>query len=258
MRLGQTFATVRDTYGLPRQMPVQIRLIGFTILSGIPIPLLWWLVLPKSAVVVGVLTLVELVIVFGGLWRILTARTFHELPRDGAMQPPSTQALEPPGASPPAPPAISSTPATTGHHSGCKVLIVASEGISSQQLRDAIQNDPAQLEVMVIAPALHNSMLRFWMSDADEAIAHAKAVKESTVTHLQQDGIEASGDTAEGAVSDAVEDALVTFPADRILLFVHAEEGEKYRERIDAERLAQKIGIPVQKFLTTGNISSVV
>ena len=41
--------------------------------------------------------------------------------------------------------------------------------------------DPAELEVMVVAPALHESGLRFWVSDADEAIARADRVRRESV-----------------------------------------------------------------------------
>ncbi|MGZ4173038.1 MAG: hypothetical protein ACXVQR_01040, partial [Solirubrobacteraceae bacterium] len=58
------------------------------------------------------------------------------------------------------------------------VLVLTSEPISAEQLRGALPDaDPSErTEVLVVAPALHESALRFWLSDADEAIAKAEAV----------------------------------------------------------------------------------
>ena len=60
-----------------------------------------------------------------------------------------------------------------------KVLVVTSEPVSADQLREALpaDSDPREAEVMVIAPALQENAFRFWMSDADDAITRAKAVR---------------------------------------------------------------------------------
>ena len=53
-----------------------------------------------------------------------------------------------------------------------KLLVIASEPITADHLRAAIGPDATDdAEVLVIAPALHKSALRFWLSDADAAIA---------------------------------------------------------------------------------------
>ena len=62
-----------------------------------------------------------------------------------------------------------------------KVLVLTSEPISADVLRDAVgEQDAKEAEVLVISPALHQSGLRFWVSDADEAIGKADAVQEET------------------------------------------------------------------------------
>lgn len=54
--------------------------------------------------------------------------------------------------------------------------MVTSEPISGQQLRDVVATDidPADSEVMVVAPALQKNPIKFWFSDADDAIARAE------------------------------------------------------------------------------------
>jgi hypothetical protein len=126
-----------------------------------------------------------------------------------------------------------------------KVLVVTSEPVSADQLRAALPEDPEDAEVMVVAPALHESALRFWVSDADDAIARADEVRRETVEKLGADGVSASGDTGESDPDDAIEDALKTFPADRILVFAHPEPDRRYREDVDTDALQARFGIPV-------------
>jgi hypothetical protein len=127
-----------------------------------------------------------------------------------------------------------------------KLLVVTGEPITAQQLRGALPGevDPEQAEVMVIAPALQPNGFKFWFSDADEAIARAQKVRSATVEQLGEAGVSASGDTGESDPVQAIEDALATFAADRILVFT---EGEGYREDFDEDELRERFGIPVER-----------
>jgi hypothetical protein len=49
-------------------------------------------------------------------------------------------------------------------------LPASAEPISADRLRAAFAGTPDDAEILVVAPALHRSALRFWLSDADEAI----------------------------------------------------------------------------------------
>jgi hypothetical protein len=51
-----------------------------------------------------------------------------------------------------------------------RVLVITSEPISARQLRDGLGQDTAldDVEVMVVAPAVQENPIKFWMSDADE------------------------------------------------------------------------------------------
>jgi hypothetical protein len=127
-----------------------------------------------------------------------------------------------------------------------KLLVLTSEPISADVLRDAVGTRQAdEAEVLVVSPALQKSGLRFWMSDADEAIAKAQGVQEETVERLEEEGIDAAGDTGESEPAVAIQDALATFAADRIVIFSHPEGDRDYREDeglVDAEA---RFGVPV-------------
>jgi hypothetical protein len=127
------------------------------------------------------------------------------------------------------------------------VLVLTPEPIGAEQLRDALRAElePADTQVMVIAPALHEGPLKFWLSDADEAIAKADRVQRDTLEQLDNAGVPAAADTAEGDPLEAIEDALQTFPADRIVLFTHPEGAQRYREDVDPSELERRFGVPV-------------
>lgn len=128
-----------------------------------------------------------------------------------------------------------------------KLLVLTSEPVSADQLRDALPGDadPTAAEVMVVAPALHETALRFWLSDADEAIARADEVRRQSVEQLGADGVSVAADTGESDPEDALEDVLKTFAADRILVFSHGGDEQRYREDVDTDALESRFGVPV-------------
>jgi hypothetical protein len=130
-----------------------------------------------------------------------------------------------------------------------RLLVLISEPVTADQIRDALPGDadPTDAEVMVVAPAFQDSALRFWMSDADGAIARADGVRAESLHKLGEAGVPASGDTGESDPEEAIEDALKTFPADRILVFTHGADEQRYREDIDADALQSRFGIPVTR-----------
>jgi broad specificity polyphosphatase/5'/3'-nucleotidase SurE len=128
-----------------------------------------------------------------------------------------------------------------------KVLVIASEPISADRLRAALDATTDDAEILVVAPALHRSALRFWLSDADEAIRRAELVQRETVEGLDDAGVDAHGVTGESDPVKAVEDVLATFPAERIVLFTRPVSEQRYDEGIDADALQQRFGLPVQQ-----------
>jgi hypothetical protein len=127
-----------------------------------------------------------------------------------------------------------------------KLLVIASEPITADHLRAVVGPDAMDdAEVMVIAPALHASALRFWLSDADQAIARAQTVQQDSVDQLETEGIPATGDTGESEPLAAIADTLEGFAADRIAIFIHPAADQSYREEISAAEIEQRFGLPV-------------
>jgi len=125
-----------------------------------------------------------------------------------------------------------------------KLLVLAPEAIGPAQVRAALGDEAEGAEVRVVAPAVNQSSLAFWVSDPDEAIAEADTAQRETVDALREEGADASGDTGESEPLVAIGDALATFAADRILIFVREGDEQGYREEElgEAER---RFGVPV-------------
>jgi hypothetical protein len=126
-----------------------------------------------------------------------------------------------------------------------KLLVVTPEPVDADMLRAALGDEVDGAEVLVVSPATNTSPLAFWVSDSDEAIQEAETAQVDTVERLEEAGIDAAGDTGESEPAVAIQDALATFPADRILVFSHPEGDRDYREDdglTDAER---RFGVPL-------------
>ena len=125
-----------------------------------------------------------------------------------------------------------------------KLLVVTPEPIDADLLRATLGEEVEGAEVLVIAPATNQSKLAFWVSDPDEAIHEAEVAQEETVERLEEEGVDAAGDTGESEPALAIQDALATFAADRIVVFTHTGETD-YREEAGLEDAEERFGVPV-------------
>lgn len=111
-----------------------------------------------------------------------------------------------------------------------RILVLASESVSAELLHATVGEDAETAEVLIVAPALTESALRFWLSDADDAIRRAETVQRNSVRGLDNADVDATGDTGESDPLTAIDDALTTFEADRIVVFRHRDDELAFRE----------------------------
>ncbi len=126
-----------------------------------------------------------------------------------------------------------------------KLLVLTPEPVDAGMLRSTLGDDVEGAEVLVVSPATNQSKLAFWVSDPDKAIAEADAAQEETVERLDEGGVDAAGDTGESEPVVALEDALATFAADRIVVFSHPEGDRDYREDEGLAGAEERFGIPI-------------
>ena len=130
-----------------------------------------------------------------------------------------------------------------------KLLVLTPEPVDADLLRTTLGDEVEGAEVLVVSPATNASPLAFWVSDSDAAIAEADAAQEESVERLEEAGVDAAGDTGESEPAVAVQDALATFAADRIVIFEHPAGDRDAREDTGLEDLEERFGIPVTRAL---------
>jgi hypothetical protein len=126
-----------------------------------------------------------------------------------------------------------------------KLLVLTPEPVDADMLRATLGEEIEGAEVLVVSPATNQSKLAFWVSDPDEAIAEAQGAQEETVERLEEAGVDAAGDTGESEPAVAIQDALATFAADRIVVFSHPEGDRDYREDEGLADAEARFGVPV-------------
>lgn len=119
-----------------------------------------------------------------------------------------------------------------------QLLVLSPDPVGPEQIRGALPDDDlADARVLVVSPAEKSSALAFWMSDVDDAIASAEDAADRTATALREAGAQARGRAGEAEPLLALQDALETYQADRIVVF-----GED--EALVAEA-RERFGVPV-------------
>jgi hypothetical protein len=126
-----------------------------------------------------------------------------------------------------------------------RLLVVTPEPVDANLLRSVLGDEVEGAEVLVVSPATNESKVAFWVSDSDEAIIEADAAQEETVERLEEQGVDAAGETGESEPAVAIQDALATFAADRIVVFSHPESDRDYREDAGLEDAEERFGVPV-------------
>ena len=126
-----------------------------------------------------------------------------------------------------------------------KLLVLTPEPVDADLLRSVLGDDVEGAEVLVVSPATNQSKVAFWVSDSDEAIGEAEDAQEETVERLEEQGVDAAGDTGESEPAVAIQDALATFDADRIVVLSHPEGDRDYREDEGLSDAASRFGVPL-------------
>jgi len=126
-----------------------------------------------------------------------------------------------------------------------RLLVVTPEPVDAAFLRNTLGDEVNGAEVLVVSPATNQSKVAFWVSDPDEAIEEAETAQTDTVERLEEEGVDAAGQVGESDPVQAVDDALATFAADRILLVAHPEGERDYREDEALAEAGTRWGIPI-------------
>jgi 4-hydroxyphenylpyruvate dioxygenase-like putative hemolysin len=131
-----------------------------------------------------------------------------------------------------------------------KLLVLATDSVSADDVKTALPDEELEgAEVLVVSPAVNESPVAFWVSDADEAIAEAQSAAERTAAALREGGAQARATTGESEPLLALQDALATYQADRVLVFVREDESSRYREEDLFGEAQRRFGVPVTQIV---------
>ena len=128
-----------------------------------------------------------------------------------------------------------------------RILVLATDPVDADDVRAALpdKDDLEGAEVLVVAPAVNSSPLAFWVSDSDEAIADAESAAQRTAQALSEGGARTRATTGESEPLLALQDALATYEADHVLVFVRSEDEARYREDDVVGEAERRFGVPV-------------
>jgi glycine/D-amino acid oxidase-like deaminating enzyme len=127
-----------------------------------------------------------------------------------------------------------------------KLLVLATDPVSADDVRSALPDEDLDgAEVLVVSPAVNESPVAFWVSDADEAIADAESAAEQTAAALRDSGAQVRATAGESEPLLALQDALATYQADRVIVFVREDDRARYREDDVLGEAQRRFGVPV-------------
>jgi hypothetical protein len=134
----------------------------------------------------------------------------------------------------------------TSSHAFERVLVVTSEPLRARQVLDAVAQQTgstpsaAGLGVMVVSP---EGFGRPELTNDEEYYQAARRAEAETVASLRQASVKATGHVGDHDAAQAVADALVLFPSDRVLVFAHMRDAAAYRVAFNSDVAGQPVSI---------------
>jgi hypothetical protein len=134
-----------------------------------------------------------------------------------------------------------------------RALVVIDEAVSGRELTRALTEriEDGIKEVFVVAPAMPGSKLELMMGDVDDAIPPARERLEETLEALRGAGVKADGEVGDSDPIQAMNDEVVKFAPDQIILVAHTEaEGSPIEKRL-LEQAERDFDLPVLELVVT-------
>jgi hypothetical protein len=128
-----------------------------------------------------------------------------------------------------------------------RVLLVVAEPELGPDVVGSIRDhvNGRRPELRVVAPALIGSPIKHAMGDVDEAREEANAVLERSLAQLRSGEVNATGTVGDADPTLAIQDALMTFPADEIVIVTRPEDKARFLEDDLFERARHEFEQPI-------------
>jgi GABA permease len=129
-----------------------------------------------------------------------------------------------------------------------RILVVANQTVEGPELLEEIRNRARgrrHVELLVVSPALSVTRLQRLAGDVDDARGEAETRLERSVATLERAGFAERGQTGDEDPFVAVEDALLEFGADEVVVSTLPPETSRWLERGLVEQVRERVDVPV-------------
>ena len=134
-----------------------------------------------------------------------------------------------------------------------KVLVVANETVDAAELLAELRRmeDEKTSKYLVVVPAhaVYESHARVWTQEG--ALEAAQERLSRTLAILAEEGLDASGQIGDMRPMSAIDDALMDFPADLIVISTHPETRSRWLRSGLVESVRKKYRRPVVHVVST-------
>jgi hypothetical protein len=130
-----------------------------------------------------------------------------------------------------------------------RLLVVVAQAARGEELRRHLLgvSRGRQVELCLLAPAFARSGLEYMASDIDRGMRRATDRLERSLAEMcWEQVVSARGEVGEADPMLAIDSALVTFPADEIVLVPSAGR-DQYAEKELFGRVSERFGLPVRE-----------
>lgn len=129
------------------------------------------------------------------------------------------------------------------------LLVVVAQAARGEDLRRRLASFSSgrPLELRVLAPAFASSALEYIASDVDEGIRKARGRLERSLVEMSgEHRLHAAGEVGEADPLMAIDSALVSFPADEIVI-VPSPRRDQWAEKALFEHVCERFDLPVRQ-----------
>lgn len=131
-----------------------------------------------------------------------------------------------------------------------RVLVVANETVEADELLAELRRieDEKTSTFFVVAPAVVDHGLGTWSQEG--AIAAAAERLKTTLDIMRREGLDADGHVGDMLPIPAIDDALLTFDADLIVISTHPPERSRWLRKDVVGKAKKKFGRPVRHVIS--------
>lgn len=136
-----------------------------------------------------------------------------------------------------------------------RLLVVANETIEGEALLAEIENraaGAAEVEILLVCPALAGSRLQHLASDIDGPRAEAEARMHRSLATLREIHPEVEGRVGDDDPNAAIRDALATFAADELIVSTHPPSRSRWLERGVIAQARREVDLPLTHVVVEG------